>query len=103
MVETDAEPRDPAARSPGAHGATDDPCREPWLPPNKASRFTARGDSGGTRPFTFMLKTELPAEMYEALWRATNPASLAGPDDRPAPSLANDAFEPWPGPVSEER
>lgn len=39
------------------------------------------GDAGETRPFTFQLKTELPADMYEALWQAVNRPALAGPRD----------------------
>jgi hypothetical protein len=50
------------------------------------------GGGGETRPFTFQLKTELPAEMHEALWQAANPASLTGPN---APALA--AASGWSG------
>jgi len=50
------------------------------------------GDGGETRPFTFQLKTELPAAMYDALWRAVNPARLTA-SDRESDLVAQTAGE----------
>jgi hypothetical protein len=60
------------------------------------------GDGGETRPFTFQLKTELPADMYEALWRATNLPSPTRPSLKPALAAASDASSRAPDPALNE-
>ena len=43
---------------------------------------TYEGGSGATRPYTFELKTDLPATMYDALWQRVNAPALAGGSPR---------------------